>query len=123
MFGEGISYLPYHYFIASHSALTNVINLTNLTYNPSSSTQGNYPPVTSTLMCNFDSTSNDPQTTSTSTTEFTSSSSERESTSSENNTEIITTVDDYIVNLETELQVQLCIYALIFIKIKIFGNL
>ncbi len=113
MFGEGINYLPHKLFIASHSALTNVINLTDLTYNPSSSPQGNYPPVTSTLMCNFDSTSTDPQTTFMSTTKFTASSSERESTSSENNTEIITTVDDYIVNLETELQVQLCNYTFI----------
>ena len=105
MFGEGINNLPYGNFIASHSALTNVINLTDLTYNPSSSPQGNYPPVTSTLMCNVDSTSSGPLTTSMSTTEITPFSSESEVSMSTENSSTTTMVDDYIINLESEVEV------------------
>ncbi len=104
MFGEGIKYNPYNNFIASHSALTNVINLTDLTYNPSSSPQGNYPP-TSTLMCNVDSTSSGPLNKSMSTTEITPFSSESEVSMSTENSSTTTMVDDYIINLESEVEV------------------
>ncbi len=105
MFGEGINNLPYGNFIASHSALTNVINLTDLTYNPSSSPQGNYPPVTSTVMRNVDSTSSGPLIASMSTTEITPFNSESEVSMSTENSSTTTMVDDYIINLESEVEV------------------
>ncbi len=105
MFWEGINFLPCGNFIASHSALINVINLTDLTYSPLSSSHGNYPPVTSTLMYNVDSTSSGPLTTSMSTTEITPFSSESEVSMSTENSSTTTMVDDYIINLESEVEV------------------
>ncbi len=87
MFGEGINFLPYDKFIASHSALTNVINLTDLT------------------LCNVESTSSGPLIASMSTTGMTPFSSESEVSMSTENSSTTTMVDDYIINLESEVEV------------------
>ena len=49
VFGEGINFLPYRNFIASHSALTNVVSLSGVT---DQSLQSSYPPMNSYQICN-----------------------------------------------------------------------
>ncbi len=49
MFGEGINNLPYDNFVASHSAITNVIHLSKNCSNFCAI----YPPVKASLICNL----------------------------------------------------------------------
>ena len=90
VFGENINHLPYRNFLASHSALTNIINLSNKTNNISI-TPPNFPPVSG-VVC---------------TPPYTTLTNSEDSTSTDKVHTTISSIDDSINNIEADILVSL----------------